>query len=165
MPADGKAATGKKASGGTDTPTPVALASATDNVREPKTGVRAGSEITVDTVRLMIEASARTTKAEIETLLSSRLAKLDHMPSTPKMIWAVVGGVVTATTIIVGVFAYASDRFDGGVGLGTEIGTKFAENRIEIERNATRDAETRESVDRLIERMDQLIERLGEPPE
>jgi hypothetical protein len=135
---------------------------------QPPAAAVAGGEppaLSFDAVRHMIEQSEKATEAKFDSLRESidrKLSRLDHMPSFWQLAGIIFTSVVAGAGVIIAIVAYASDRFDGGVGLGTEIGSKFAENQIAIERNATDDAKTRETVDRLIERMDQLIERLGE---
>lgn len=116
-----------------------------------------------DMVQHMIHQAEKTAEAKLDSLqqsINAKLSRLDHMPTMWQIVGSVASGVIAGALAIIAIVSYASDRFDGGVGLGTEISDRFIENKLDIERNAARDAETRDQVDRLVQRMDQIIARL-----
>jgi hypothetical protein len=93
-----------------------------------------------------------------------QLSKLDKMPTTP----AIIGMGVTFLIAAFAILAFASDRFDGGIGLGISIGEKFSENTIKIERLENREEEANriilEALNNVTDKLDDIgIEGTNEP--
>jgi hypothetical protein len=116
-------------------------------------------------VRDMIVQSEEKVSAKlesIETRIEQKLSKLDHVATTPALVYTVAAAVITLLGLMIAILAFAGDRFDGGLGYGTNIGDKVIESRLSMEENARKDAETRARVDTLIDKMDQVLTRLGD---
>jgi len=108
----------------------------------------------------MIAQSERHTDTKIESLENRIDVRLSNLPTTLTLVYIVAGAVVSGVLLLIGIFAFAGERFDGGMGYGLGVGEKYSESAIELDRNAQRDEETRRSVQSLGERMDRILKIL-----
>lgn len=84
----------------------------------------------VDARTDMVRAQNDARFAELITEIRTVGAKLDHVPSTWTMIGTIIAAAVGAVGLVLGILAFAGDRFDGGVA-ASDLVTKASELQAE----------------------------------
>lgn len=96
------------------------------------------------------------TKAEFDSLKSSidsKLARLEHIPTTNVMVAWGVGMFVAVLALVAGMMALVGDRFDNGMGSGSAIGQRFEQSNAKSE-------QIQRNFEQMIVKMDRIINRL-----
>lgn len=96
----------------------------------------ATSEAKNEALEARVERSLSETLSEVKqthTDLTSKFDKLtDKFENLPSR-WTTWGAALSVAGVVLAALALAGDRFDGGVGLGAQIGDRAAENRLLVE--------------------------------
>jgi uncharacterized protein HemX len=112
----------------------------------------------------MLEASEEKLQSKMEAIessISTRLSRLDNMPT----LWQIFGvagataGAVIAT--ILAILAFAGDRFDGGIQFSTVAMQQTLEAKQLSEKNERQLAEQQKQMGELLPLLTRLLEKQG----
>lgn len=92
----------------------------------------------------------------LETGINQKLQKLDQLPTKWGNFLLFVSAIVTVLTIL----GIASAIWDGGVSFGSSIGEVFSQNTLAIEENRRQDEQTKQALESVLGRLDELLPRL-----
>ncbi|WP_147274875.1 hypothetical protein [Ferruginivarius sediminum] len=122
---------------------------------EAKASGGGGGGMSVD-MRDYVDAKTDSVRSELEADVTRLESKIDNLPS--KTLWMIAGGVVATVTLVVAVFAYGGDRFEGGFESGSTFATQVEQNRSALENMRENISGLRGDVKKVL----QAIERQGD---